>query len=74
MSAIVLTRRDPARNMQRYYKLDIQPDLFGAQILSREWGRIGRAGQCISVPFDTHEEAAAALDRQRRRKERNGYV
>ena len=36
MSAITLHRIDAARNMHRYYRLDVQPDLFG------EWGRIGR--------------------------------
>jgi len=29
MTALTLTRRDPARNMHRYYRLDVQPDLFG---------------------------------------------
>ena len=26
---ICLRRSDPARNMRRFYRLDIQPDLFG---------------------------------------------
>lgn len=29
MSAITLHRTDAARNMHRYYRLDVQPDLFG---------------------------------------------
>ena len=45
MSAITLHRTDAARNMHRYYRLDVQPDLFG------EWGRIGRPGQMRSVPY-----------------------
>ncbi len=40
--SVTLYRIDPARNMQRFYRLDIQPDLFGNQCLIREWGRIGR--------------------------------
>ena len=28
-SAIILHRMDPARNMRRFYRLDVQPDLFG---------------------------------------------
>ena len=29
MSAITLTRRDATRNLYRFYRLDVQPDLFG---------------------------------------------
>lgn len=75
MSAVVLTRTDPARNMARYYRLDVQRDLFGAHCVIREWGRIGsRAGQTRSIPFPTPQEAEAALERQRRAKLRRGYV
>jgi hypothetical protein len=42
MSAITLHRTDAARNMHRYYRLDVQPDLFGEWCFVREWGRIGR--------------------------------
>ena len=44
MTAIMLTRIDDRRNMARFYKLDIQPTLFGEWTFLREWGRIGRAG------------------------------
>jgi predicted DNA-binding WGR domain protein len=74
MTALTLTRSDPARNLHRYYRLDVQPDLFGAWCFIREWGRIGRAGQVRSVPFLTPAEASAALDKQRRAKERKGYA
>jgi len=29
MSAIILHRTDPVKNMRRFYRLDVQPDLFG---------------------------------------------
>jgi predicted DNA-binding WGR domain protein len=74
MSALTLYRIDPARNMARFYRLDMQADLFGAVCVVREWGRIGRAGQMRAIPYPTPAEAAAALDRQRRTKERRGYV
>jgi hypothetical protein len=48
--SLTLYRIDPARNMHRFYRLDIQPDLFGNQCLIREWGRIGRLGQMRSTP------------------------
>jgi predicted DNA-binding WGR domain protein len=73
MSAFILHRTDPARNMRRFYLLDCQPDLFGQWSFIREWGRIGQAGQVRVVPFPSEEEALRALDRQRQVKERRGY-
>ncbi len=74
MSAVTLIRSDTARNMRRYCRLDVQPDLFGEWCFVREWGRIGQAGQTRSVPYPTPVKAEAALERQRRRKERKGYA
>ena len=59
--------------MRRYYRLDVQRDLFGEWCCIREWGRIGAAGQTRSDPYPTPAAAEAALDRQRRAKERRGY-
>jgi predicted DNA-binding WGR domain protein len=50
MTAVHLGRVDPARNMRRFYRLDMQPDLFGGVLLVKEWGRIGaRAHGCRVV-------------------------
>jgi hypothetical protein len=53
MNAIILRRSDDERNLHRYYRLDVQPDLFGAWCVIREWGRIGRTGQVREVPCPT---------------------
>ena len=74
MTGLTLTRADPAKNLHRFYRLDIQPDLFGAWCFIREWGRIGSAGQVRTLPFPTPAEAQAALNKQRRAKERKGYA
>jgi predicted DNA-binding WGR domain protein len=74
MTALTLRRSDPVRKMHRYYRLDVQLDLFGAWCFIREWGRIGQAGQTRTVPYPTSREAQAALERQRRAKERRGYL
>ena len=74
MTAVNLTRTDHARRMARFYVLDVQPDLFGQWCFVREWGRIRRPGQMRSVPCPTEQEAHAALARQRRVKERRGYL
>ena len=70
MTALRLIRRDPTRNMARFYTLDIQGNLFGEWSLVREWGRIGCAGQVRATPYHTSVEATAALDRQRQAKQR----
>jgi predicted DNA-binding WGR domain protein len=53
MSAVTLHRIDPARNMSRFYQLDLQPDLFGGGLLMMEWGRIGVRGRIIAEHYDT---------------------
>lgn len=49
-SDLTLTRSDPARNMHRYYRLDVQPDLFGMWCFVREWGRIAAPDRCGKSP------------------------
>ena len=73
MNAVILYRIDDSKRMHRYYRMDVQPDLFGQWSLMREWGRIGSSGQMRSLPFPNPAEAEAALDKQRRAKERRGY-
>lgn len=73
MTRTVLYRIDRASNMYRYYRLDVQPDLFGAWCVVREWGRVGRGGQMRSEPFVDAADAQAALQKQRNAKERRGY-
>jgi predicted DNA-binding WGR domain protein len=74
MTAVTLHRSDPAKNLHRYYRLDVQRDLFGQWCFIREWGRTGSAGQTRILPFPTPAQAEAALERQRRAKERKGYA
>ena len=74
MSAITLRRIAPDQNMWRFYRLEVQVDLFGRWCLVREWGRIGRRGQMRSVSFSSSAEAETALQKQRRHKEQKGYA
>lgn len=73
MSAIVLHRIDPTRNMARFYRLDIQPDLFGGVSVVKEWGRIGRGGQIRRTLYANSDEARAAVEHHKQVKERRGY-
>jgi predicted DNA-binding WGR domain protein len=74
MTATLLYPIDPAKRMHRFYRVDVQPDLFGQWCLMREWGRIGRRGRTSSAPFSALADAEAALHKQCRAKERRGYV
>ena len=71
--SITLRRVDAEKNVSRFYRLDVQPDLFGQWSLLREWGRIGSPGTLLVQPFPTQAEADAACVRLCRLKERKGY-
>jgi predicted DNA-binding WGR domain protein len=70
---VVLTRVRPELNERRFYRLEIQPDLFGRAVLVRRWGRIGTSGR---QRLDHHPDAGAALNalaQLARSKRRRGY-
>ena len=73
MTAITLHHIDPTRNMSRFYRLDLQPDLFGAWGVIREWGRIGQAGRVRIDPYPTAEQAEDRMHRQQAVKQGRGY-
>ncbi len=73
MTAVELHRIDPTQNMRRFYRLDMQPDLFGGVLLVRQWGRIGAQGRSVAEHFDSDTLAAAALAQHAAHKARRGY-
>ena len=73
MTAITLTRIDTEKNMERFYKLFVQPTLFGGWSLVREWGRIGRPGTVRIEMYRTRGAADIALIAHFVRKKRRGY-
>ncbi len=71
---VMLMRRvDPARNMARFYSLDVERDLFGRVVLVRRWGRIGTAGKVRLDEYPEEEAALAAIAALERQKVRRGY-
>ena len=70
---VTLRRIDPAKNMARFYAMDVQGDLFGAILLMRQWGRIGTYGRVAAEAYASLAAALAALERQAERKRRRGY-
>ena len=68
-----LEKRDPAKNLARFYSLRVLPNLFGEWSLQREWGRIGQAGQMRSAHFPSQEDATRALLKLETAKRGRGY-
>lgn len=72
-TAVDLKRIDPSLNMRRFYRMTIQPDLFGGTSLVREWGRIGCRGQLLVEHHDDEARAVNALMKLSATKKRRGY-
>jgi predicted DNA-binding WGR domain protein len=70
---LTLRRIDPAKNMARFYAMEVQLDLFGTIMLMKHWGRLGTGGRVAGEPYASVALALAALQRQAERKRRRGY-
>ena len=64
---------DLAQNKRRFYRLSIQPTLFGEWSVIREWGRIGRSGQAKLETMTNYPDAVGRLRSLRAQKTRRGY-
>ena len=72
-TAVDLKRIDPSLNMRRFYRMTLQPDLFGGASLVREWGRIGYRGQTLVERHEDEGRAVNALMALSATKRRRGY-
>lgn len=70
---IYVERTEPARNMARYYAMEISATLFGEACLTRTWGRIGRRGQSKKQHFEREDEAVGLFLELVRQKRKRGY-
>jgi predicted DNA-binding WGR domain protein len=68
-----LTRTDPARNIDRFYLVEVMPSLFGDWTVLREWGRRGSPGTVRLSSYRRREEAQVAEQRTIKRRRRRGY-
>lgn len=70
---IHLEKHDPDRNVARYYRMSVHPNLFGEWTLQREWGRLGQGG-CVRLDlFRSKAEAERALSVLENVKQRRAY-
>lgn len=70
---IHLERLDPDNNLARYYRMSVQPNLFGEWTLQRECGRIGQGGRIRLDLFRNEAEAEHALCTLGSTKQRRAY-
>jgi predicted DNA-binding WGR domain protein len=68
-----LEKRQPAKNVARFYRMAVLPNLFGEWTLLREWGRIGQGGQVRMDWFGDEDQAVAALVMLEAAKRQRGY-
>lgn len=59
--------------MARFYRLSVEPSLFGDAALVREWGRIGTSGRRRLDLFADAAQADEALHRLAASKLSRGY-
>ena len=71
--SIDLKRIDVTKNMRRFYRMSLQPDLFGGVDLVREWGRIGFRGQWLIERHLGEDEAVSAMLKLEAAKRKRGY-
>jgi predicted DNA-binding WGR domain protein len=69
-----LTRTDPARNMNRFYVVQVMPNLFGHWTVLREWGRRGSPGTMRLSSYRARDEAQADEQRTIKRRLQRGYT
>lgn len=73
MTGTVLHRLDPARNMARFYRVDVTRTLFDEVRVERSWGRIGTCGRTTVETCATTQGAEASAARTLRAKLKRGY-
>ncbi|MBY3252202.1 WGR domain-containing protein [Rhizobium laguerreae] len=70
---LYVERTDPAKNMARYYAMEIGQTMFGEACLTRRWGRIGKRGQEKQHVFEWEEEAVRLFLELLKQKRDRGY-
>ena len=69
-----LERRNQSENMARFYRVSIEPDLFGGVAIVRRWGRIGTDGRELRTWHPDAGQAEILADRAVAAKRRRGYA
>ena len=71
---IVLIRHDPARNINRWYAVAVQPTLFCPHTVLRGWGRRGSAyARWRILPAESRVQAKEMAEAIVAAKKKRGY-
>jgi predicted DNA-binding WGR domain protein len=70
---VALMRIAPEASRFRFYRLVLQPDLFGGIAVVREWGRLGQPGTVRVRTLATEEAATTTLAHALVHRHRRGY-
>ena len=73
MTAVHLRRIDATRNMRRFYRLDMQPDLFGGVLLVRHGDALAQKGAAL-LSISTTRRLQSQHSRNMRRVRRGGVT
>jgi len=68
-----LVRVDNSRNMCRFYRVSIEPTLFGDYAVERGWGRVGGRGRLRIDLFAEQSQALQHFLDMVRQKRGRGY-
>jgi len=72
---IRLYLQDQKLNKNRYYTIQIQPDLYGRFSLIREWGRIDNNGGLVDItPSLTEHQALLKAEKIEKHRLSRGYT
>lgn len=71
---IDMKRVDPELNMDRFYCVELEKDLFNDHRVHRQWGRSGSWGRHRRDWYDTELEARKAIAKLVNQKLARGYT
>ena len=74
MYTVALRRIDPARNMARFYAVEVMPTLFGQWAVVRRWGRVNTDGRRSETWFDDLVTAVTSAGAHAAGKCKRGYT
>ncbi len=70
-----LVRIDPARNMYRWYRVELASSLFEAFVVVRAWGRLGTPAQHIRLTVVADQaEGEKLVEKIKLRRLKRGYI
>jgi predicted DNA-binding WGR domain protein len=74
MLDVLLSRVEPEINCFRFYRISVEPNLFGDHSLVIHWGRLGCRGRYRIASTGDLEDISTKAGRLQGKKARRGYA